>query len=68
VLICLPQSTQAKAKTILYDIWCAEAKGKAAKAFALFVKTFEDKYPKATASLQKDQTELRAFYDAPAAH
>jgi putative transposase len=68
VLNCFPQSNQAKAKTILHDIWCAEAKGKAAKAFALFVQTFEDKYPNATASLQQDQTELRAFYDVSAAH
>ncbi len=32
------------------------------------MKTFEDKYPKATASLQKDRTELLAFYDFPAMH
>ncbi|MFT5967320.1 MAG: putative transposase [Yoonia sp.] len=68
VLNCFPQPTQAKARTILHDIWRAEAKKKAAKAFDLFVKTLEDKYPKATASLQQDQTELRAFYDVPAAH
>ena len=38
-----PQSTQAKAMTILHDIWCAETKKKAAKAFDLFVKNLEDK-------------------------
>jgi hypothetical protein len=37
------QSNQAKAKTTLHDIWCAEAKEKAAKTFALFVQTFEVK-------------------------
>jgi putative transposase len=46
----------------------AETKKKSENAFDLFVKTFEDKYPKATASLQKDRTELLAFYDFPAAH
>lgn len=68
VLNCFPKSTQSKAKTMLHDIWRAETKKKAEIAFDLFVKTFEDKYPKATASLQKDQTELLAFYDFPAAH
>jgi transposase-like protein len=68
VLNCFPKSTQAKAKTMLHDIWRAETKKNAENAFNLFVKTFEDKYPKATASLQKDQTELLAFYDFPAAH
>jgi transposase-like protein len=61
VLNCLTQLTQVKAKTMLHDIWRTETKEKAAKAFDLFVKTLEGKYPKATASLQKDQTELRAF-------
>ena len=30
--------------------------------------TYDDKYPKATACLQKDRAELLAFYDFPAAH
>jgi putative transposase len=68
VLNCFPKSTQSKAKTMLHDIWRAETKKKAEIAFALFIKTFEDKYPKATATLQKDRTELLAFYDFPAAH
>ena len=38
-----PQSTQAKAKTTLHDICCAEAKEKAAKTFARFAQTFEVK-------------------------
>ena len=38
------------------------------KAFDLFVKTYESKYPKATLCLQKDREELMAFFDFPAQH
>ena len=38
------------------------------KAFELFIETYQDKYPKATLSLQKDREELLAFYDFPAKH
>lgn len=68
VLNCFPKSTQPKAKTMIHDIWRAETRKNAEKAFDLFVKTFADKYPKAAASMQKDRVELLAFYDFPAAH
>ena len=38
------------------------------KAFDLFVKTYEAKYPKAVLCLQKDREELMAFFDFPAQH
>lgn len=68
VLNYLPKSSQAKAKQALHDIWQAETKVAAEKAFDLFVKTYEPKYPKATLCLQKDREELLAFYDFPAQH
>jgi transposase-like protein len=68
VLNYLPKSTQAKAKQALHDIWQAETKVTAEKAFELFINTYEPKYPKATLCLQKDQAELLAFYDFPAQH
>lgn len=68
VLNCLPKSGQAKAKQALHDIWQAETKEDADKAFDLFLKTYEPKYPKATLCLQKDREELMAFYDFPAQH
>ena len=34
----------------------------------MFIKTYEAKYPKATLCLQKDRTELMAFFDFPAQH
>jgi transposase-like protein len=68
VLNYLPKSTQGKAKQALHEIWQAETRVAAEKAFELFIKTYEAKYPKATLCLQKDRTELLAFYDFPAQH
>ncbi len=68
VLNCLPKSGQAKAKQALHDIWQAETKADAEKAFDLFIKTYEPKYPKAAICLQKDHEELMAFFDFPAQH
>ena len=68
ILNCLPKSGQEKAKQALHNIWQAETKSEAEKAFDLFIKTYEPKYPKATISLQKDRDELMAFYDFPAQH
>ena len=68
VLNCLPKSVQSKAKQALHAIWQAETKEDAEKAFDLFIKTYEPKYPKATKCLQKDHEELLAFYDFPAQH
>ena len=64
----LPKSTHGKAKQALHDIWQAETKVPAEKAFDLFITTYEPKYPKATLCLQKDRAELLAFYDFPAQH
>ena len=68
VLNKLPPGLQAKAKAMLHNIWMAETRAEAEKAFDLFVTTFEAKYPKATACLAKDREELLAFYDFPAEH
>lgn len=68
VLNCLPKAVQPKAKQALHDIWQAETQVDAEKAFDLFIKTYEPKYPKAALCLQKDHEELMAFYDFPAQH
>lgn len=68
ILNCLPKSLQAKAKQALHEIWQADTRDAAEKAFDLFLKTYEPKYPKATLCLQKDRDELMAFYDFPAQH
>ncbi|MCP4235984.1 MAG: IS256 family transposase, partial [Aestuariibacter sp.] len=68
VLNCLPKLSQPKAKTALHNIWQAETKKDAEKAFDLFIKTYQPKYPKAALCLQKDRDELMAFFDFPAQH
>ena len=68
VLNCLPKSAQPKAKQALHNIWQAETQADAEKAFDLFIRTYEPKYPKAAICLQKDHEELMAFYDFPAQH
>ncbi len=68
VLNCLPKSLQAKAKQALHNIWQAATQAEAEKAFDLFIRTYEAKYPKATICLQKDREELMAFYNFPAQH
>ena len=66
VLNKLPRSIQPQAKRALHGIWQAPARAEADKAFDLFLDTFEAKYPQAATCLEKDRTELLAFYDFPA--
>ena len=68
VLNAVPKSIQPKVKQALHEIWQAETREQAYRAFDLFIKTYEAKYPKATLTLQKDRDELLAFYDFPAPH
>ncbi len=68
VLDKLPKGSQPKAKRMLHDIYQAESRTKADKAFDLFVATYEAKYPKATECLAKDREALLTFYDFPAEH
>ena len=53
----------AKAKQALHEIWQANTREDAEKAFDLFLVTYEPKYPKAALCLAKDREELMAFYD-----
>ena len=68
VLNYLPKSGQPKAKQGLHEIWMAETRAAAERAFDHWIERYEDKYPKATACLARDRGELLAFYDFPAAH
>jgi len=68
VLDKMPKSSQPKAKGMLHEIYLSETKAEAEKAFDLFVKTYEAKYPKATECLTKDRDKLLPFYDFPAEH
>jgi putative transposase len=68
VLNKLPKAIQPKAKQALHQIWMAETREAAEKAFDAFLATYETKHPKATRCLAKDRVALLAFYDFPAEH
>jgi transposase-like protein len=68
VLDKLPKRLQPRAKSQLHEIFNAETKEIAEEQVDHFVKEYEDKYPKAVASLVRDREKLLTFYDFPAAH
>ena len=68
VLNKLPKSMQGKVKSALHDIYLAETREAAQRAFDTALERFRAKYPKAMECLAKDREELLAFYDFPAVH
>lgn len=68
VLEKLPKAVQPKVKEALHNIWQADTREAAHKAFDSCVKRFETKYPKAMECLQKDKDSMLVFYDFPAEH
>jgi transposase-like protein len=64
----LPKSVSAKARTDLQNIWMAETRKDAEKAFDHFTDKYGAKYEKAAACLMKDREALLCFYDFPAEH
>ncbi|MBL8852871.1 MAG: transposase, partial [Planctomycetaceae bacterium] len=68
VLNHFPKSVQPRAKEALHEIWMAETREEAYKAFTCFGETYGVKYPRAWECLEKDKDELLAFYDFPAEH
>jgi len=68
VLNKMAKKVQSRAKDDLHQIWMADTREAAHKAFDLFLTKHEAKYPKAAACLVKDRDELLAFYDFPAEH
>ncbi len=68
VLNMFPKSVQPKAKADLHNIWMAETRKDAERAFDHFADKYNAKYDKAVACLAKDRETLLAFYDFPAEH
>ena len=68
VLDKMPKGVQGRAKSMIHDIYQAEDKTSALKAYRLFQDSFQDKYPQAVACLADQEEALFAFYDMPAAH
>ena len=68
VLNKVPKAMQPKIKEALHDIWMADTRKNAHKAFDSCIKRFEDKYSGAMKCLGKDKDSMLAFYDFPAVH
>lgn len=68
VLNKLPKGLQPKAKADLHQIWLAETREQAGKAFGHFLEKYGTKYEAACACLAKDRDVLLTFYDFPAEH
>jgi putative transposase len=68
VLDKLPKRLHRKAKAALHEIMHAERRKAAQQAIARFEVDYGAKYPKAVASLRRDEKELLAFFDLPAEH
>ena len=63
-----PRNLHGQAKDKMHQITIAENHENAVKALALFVQTYQAKYPKAAECLNKDRETLLTFYDFPAEH
>ena len=68
VLNNMPKSVQPRAKADLHEIWMAETREQAYKAFDTFLAKYQAKYEGACQCLRKDREELLTFYDFPAEH
>jgi transposase-like protein len=68
VLNNMPKSVQPRAKADIHEIWMAETRADAGKAFDAFLDKYRAKYPAACECLAKDRDVLLAFYDFPAEH
>jgi putative transposase len=64
----MPKALHAKAKSDLHQIWLAETREMATKAFDHFLEKYGAKYEGACSCFSKDRYVLLAFYDFPAEH
>ncbi len=68
VLDKLPKSKHPQAKQAIHNIYLADTRKEAEKAFELFIEAYGDRYERATECLKKNRDQLLSFYDFPAAH
>ncbi len=68
VLDKLPKRLQPKAKQALHAIMNAATRAEAEAGIETFATEYDAKYPKAVASLRRDQAWLLTFFDFPAEH
>jgi len=64
----MPKGVQGKAKKRIHDMYMAETREQALKAYDEFLRLYEAKFPAACECLRKDKDVLFNFYDFPAEH
>ena len=64
----MPKGVQSKAKKRIQDMYMAETREEAVKAYDEFLSLYEAKFPGACGCLRKDKDVLFTFYDFPAEH
>ena len=64
----MPKGVQGRAKKRIHDMYTAETKKQALKAYEEFLHLYEAKFPAACECLRKDKDVLFTFYDFPAEH
>jgi len=64
----LPKRLQPRAKSQLHEIYKSETREIAEEETRKFVKEYEDRYPKAVASLLRGRERMLSFFDFPGAH
>jgi transposase-like protein len=64
----MPRSVQPHARTRIHDMYMADTKANALKAYDEFLALYGAKYPRACECLSKDKEDLFPFYDFPAEH
>lgn len=64
----MPRGVQSKAKKRIHEMYMAETREEALKAYDEFLALYEAKFPAACKCLRKDKDVLFTFYDFPAEH
>ena len=64
----MPKAIQANAKSMIHEMYMAETKNDALRAYDQFLSLYKAKYHKACQCLITDKDDLFTFYDFPAQH
>lgn len=64
----MPKGVQNKAKKSIHDMYMAETREQALKAYDEFIRLYQAKFSAACECLEKDKEDLFTFYDFPAEH
>jgi len=64
----MPKSVQGRAKELIHEMYLSPTRKAALEAYDQFIASYQAKFPKAIACLQKDKEWSFTFYDFPAQH